>query len=303
MKRLSRVFPILLASILLAACSAQPATKTAASPEQDSGPKVSFASPEPGATLPLGPIQLMILSEDVRGTAEVEILVNGVPVATVPSPDTTQNSVIVDYVWTPSAPGNYVLQAHGKNNAGTWGSFASLEMTVGDALPAEETPDDAPTAEPIVEETDVIATPEAPTETPIIPDVTPSPTRSGITLNYTFTTYQMYKYGSNCEPQFNSVIVTVSGIDKNVIGGVMVFFNPTDASTGQQWTWQVRNLEAYESGAYGFKFSTANMVAKGKAFPFIPSIVLYQFAITDKSNQPIYRSEVYNNLQVLACGK
>ncbi len=304
MKRLFSVFPIILISLLLASCSGKATPKTAASPEADAGPKVSFASPDPGSTVPLGPVQLMMLSEDLRGTAQVEVLVNGVSVATVPSPNTASTSVIVEYLWQPSAIGKYVLQAHGQNNAGTWGDFASLEVTVSEAA-AADTPssEEVPTAEvvPTAEGTDVIATPEKPSETPIVPEVTPSATRSGVKLEFTFSTLRMYKYGSACEPQQNSVVVSVSGIDKNAIGGVMIFFRPMEKSTGALWTWQVMGLELFESGKYGRGFSTANMVAKGKAFPYIPAIVLYQFAITDKSNEVLYRTDVYDNLEVSAC--
>ena len=316
MKRLFCALPIILISILLSACSPQSGPKTGTTPgAADSGPKVSFASPDQGATVPFGPVQVMILSEDVRGTSQVEVLVNGVSVATVPSPDTAASSVIIGYTWQPSAPGNYVLQAHGQNTAGTWGDFASLEL----AVTPEQGPAETPTTEvvvptensqPTATATGVIATPSGPTETSSGPDVPSTPTRSGISLEWSFSYLQIYKYGSNCEPQRNSVFVEVSGLSKSEIGGVMLFFRPMEESTGTLWNWWTTGLwlELFPSGMYGRAFNSAAMVKRlashnEKYWPYLPAVVLYQFAISDKSGDIIYRSEVGYNLRVVGCNQ
>jgi hypothetical protein len=312
MKRFYIALPVLLCTLLLVSCGGQASPKAAASPAVDTGPKVSFASPEPGASVPFGPVQVMILSEDLKGTSQVEVLVNGVSVSTVPSPDTARTSVIIEYTWQPSAPGNYVLQAHGQNTSGTWGDFASLELVVSPEAPVGETPtiETAPTEEsqPTQTATDVIATPSGPTETPIGPIVQDTPTRGGISLEWVFTYLQMHRYGFDCEHQKNSVIVKVIGLSNSEIGGVMIFFRPTEEATGKLWNWWTTGLwlEVFPSGLYGRGFSTPAMVKRlasqgEKYWPYIPSIVLYQFAITDPSGSVIYRSEVYNNLRVVGC--
>ncbi|MGB7537270.1 MAG: Ig-like domain-containing protein [Anaerolineales bacterium] len=313
MKRLFCAFPIILIALLFSACAPQSGAKTGTtSAVADSGPKVSFASPEPGATVPFGPVQVMILSEDLGGTSQVEVLVNGVSVASVPSPDTAASSVIIGYTWQPSAPGNYVLQARAQNTAGTWGGFASLELAVAPEQAPAETPtvEAIPTEEPepTVEDTDVIATESGPTETSSGPDLPSTPTRSGISLSWTFTYLQMYRYGSTCEPQQNSVIVEVSGLSKNEIGGVMIFFRPMEVGTGALWNWWTTGLwlELFPSGLYGRGFSTAHMVKRLSTqsetyWPYIPAVVLYQFAISDKGGSIIYRSDVSQNLQVKPC--
>ena len=198
MKRLFCALPIILIALLFSACAPQSGPKTGTTPAADSGPKVSFASPEPGATVPFGPVQVMILSEDVRGTSQVEVLVNGVSVASIPSPDTAASSVIIGYTWQPSAPGNYVLQAHGQNTGGTWGDFASLELAVAPEQGPAETPttEVVPTenTEPTATATDVIATESGPTETSSSPEIPSTPTRGGISLDWSFTSLQMYPY-------------------------------------------------------------------------------------------------------------
>jgi hypothetical protein len=312
MKRLFNILPFILISLLFAACSAKPSAKTAASPTADSGPNVSFTSPEPGASVPFGPVQVLLLSEDPRGTAQVEILVYGISVATVPSPDTTRASVIVEYLWQPSAPGKYVLQAHAQNNAGTWGDYSSLELTVA----GEQGPTETPTVEviptekpqPTAQATDVIATQSGPTQTSSGPDIPATPTRSGISLKWSFSYFQMYRYGSACEPQQNSIFVEVSGLSKDEILGVMVFFRPMEDSTGTLWNWWTTgmHLELFPSGLYGRGFSTFRMVKRLSSqpqtyWPYLPATVLYQFAISAKDGSIIYRSEIYRNLHVIPC--
>jgi hypothetical protein len=314
MKRFFCALPVILISLLFSACSPQSGPKTGTTPSGAvSGPKVSFASPEPGATVPFGPVQVMILSEDLKGTSQAEVLVNGVSVSTIPSPDTAAASVIIGYTWQPSAPGNYVLQAHGQNTAGTWGDFASLELVVAPEQGPAETPTTevvVPTEgpEPTATATSVISTPSGPTETPIEPIVQATPTRGGISLEWSFTYLQMRAFGSECEPQRNGVFVKVKGLSNSEIGGVMIFFRPTEESTGKLWNWWTTGLwlEKFPSGLYGRGFNSAQMVKKlstqgEKYWPYIPSIVLYQIAVTDPSGTPIYHSDVYNNLRVTGC--
>lgn len=313
MKRLFCALPIILVALLVSACAPQTGPKTGDTPAAAvTGPKVSFASPEPGATVPFGPVQVMILSEDPSGTAQAEVLVNGVSVATIPSPDTAAASVIIGYTWQPSAPGNYVLQAHGQNTAGTWGDFSSLELVVAPELGPAETPtiEVVPTenSQPTATATDVIATESGPSATPNGPDLPATPTRSGISLDWTFTYLSMYRYASTCEPQQNSVIVDVSGISTNEIGGVMIFFRPMEQGTGTLWNWWTTGLwlEKFPSGLYGRGFSTAHMVKRLSTqpetyWPYLPATVLYQFAITDKGGAIVYRSDVHQNLQVKPC--
>jgi hypothetical protein len=305
MKRLLPALSIILTSLLLPSCAAGAAQKASvSSPMPDTGPRVTFASPDPGVTVPFGPVRIIILSEDPRGTAQIEILVDETSIATVPSPDIAKTAVIIDYEWQPAATGKHVLQARGQNNAGTWGDIAGIEVTVAEAA-AEEVPTaevEPPSTEPTAEQTSVISTPAELTPTPTPQEAEPTATRSGITVTWTLAFMSMYKYGSNCEPQKNSVYVKVEGIDNSQIGGVVMWFRPTDQNTGEMWPWQGRGLELFPSGKWGYGFSTGNMVAKGKPFPFIPSVVLFQFSVSDKSMETIYRTEIFNSLTVKACG-
>ncbi|MFN2299723.1 MAG: hypothetical protein ACK2UB_12820, partial [Anaerolineales bacterium] len=190
----------------------------------------------------------------------------------------------------------------GQNTAGTWGGFASLELTITAAEDASDT--DAAPAEDVtptgtLEPTDVMVGP-TPTETPVLPgENTPTKTvQTGISLNWSFSYLRMFEYGSACEPQQNGVIVSVSGIDPGGIDSVMIFFRPKNKDTGVLGTWsKALRLELLENGSYGRGFSSAHF----GTLPFVPAIILHQFVITDSSQTPIYYSDVYQELYLGPC--
>jgi hypothetical protein len=260
MRRCFRLFGLVMLTGLFLGCSGSPALKAIGSPTRDTGPRVSFSAPESGASLPLGPVQVLLLSEDPLGTAQVEVLVGGATAASIPSPDKTKPSVVVEYAWQPPAPGAYTLQARGQNTAGTWGAFAQLSLTVTEPEPGEtatfepsgtSTPTIAPTESP----TALVAT-TTPTFTLNPLETTPLPPIPGLSFTWEFSTYYMYKYGSACEPQKNGVFVKVSGIDLETIGGVMLFFQPMDKKTHELWTWTtglwLENATIYRSEIYDY---------------------------------------------------
>jgi hypothetical protein len=303
MKRPFRVLSILFIAAFLASCAGPLPAATATTPDADPGPRISFASPETGIELPLEPVPVLMLSEDPLGTAQVEVLVNGATAATIPSPDTARDSVILEFLWEPSAAGKYILQAHGQNSAGTWGGFASLELTIaaaGETSEIIESPTEEKTPTETGEPTDVIIGPTA-TETPVLPEFTPTPTptpQNGISIHWSFSYLRMFEYGSECEPQKNGVFVSVSGIDHAGIDSVMVFFRPKHPSTGAlgKWTSGLR-LELFESGIYGRGFSSAHF----GTLPFVPAVILHQIVITDPSRTPIFYSEVYQEIYLGPC--
>ena len=79
--------------------------------------------------------------------------------------------------------------------------------------------------------------------------------------------------------------------------------------SNELWNWWTTGfwLELFPSGMYGRGFSTPHMVKRLSTqpetyWPYLPAVVLYQFAISDKSGAIVYRSEIYQNLEVVPCG-
>jgi hypothetical protein len=300
MKRSFCVISVILGFLLLSSCAALPAATPTAAPAASTGPRVSFASPETDTTLPMGPVSILILCEDLLGTSQVELLLNGVAIATIPSPDTTRDSVIVEYAWLPPSAGKYVLQAHAQNTAGAWGDFAALSLTIASEPTATDTSvfESFPTGDS--QTTDVIAVTPTQTEVSAATPTAQPPVQTGISMTWTFSYLRMFEYGSACEPQQNGVIATVSGISPDAIDSVMIFFRPKNKDTGVLGTWSKGlRLELFENGAYGRGFSSGHF---GK-LPFVPAVILHQFVITDSTKTPIYYSDVYQEMYLGPCVK
>jgi hypothetical protein len=293
MKRLSILLLSVVFFLVLSACSSAPPAG-AASPTPGQGPQVSFSAPVPGATVPLGPVQVILLSEDPLGTKQVEILVNGESAATIPSPDSTRPAVVLEYDWQPSAPGKYVLQAHGQNTAGIWGSFVSLELNVAEGEPtATSTPPEAATEAP----TEIIATPTE-TETPLMSTtLPPTQTGSGITLETSVAYNQMYVADSSCGTTTNLATASVSPADS--VFSVLLFFRVGNKA-GTEWkTWtKGLALGPNGSGKFYILFTTRNIA---DPVPWVPAKVNYQFVAIDKSGNALYRTPVYTALSIIKC--
>jgi hypothetical protein len=297
MKRLSALLSLLILSCAFTACSlAAPAAGTA-SATPDPGPRVSFASPKGDVPVPLGTVQVFILSEDALGTAQVEVLVNGESAATIPSPDTSRPAVVVEYDWTPPAAGDFVLQAHAQNTAGTWGAFQSLQVTVsaeGGQPAATAAPTEASTEAP----TEIVATPTK-TETPLMATIAP-PTatpNSGITVEGTLSYLQMYAADATCGTTTNMAVATVS--PANSVYSVLLFFRlgTKDGSAWKPWT---KGLALGPNGPGKFYILfTTRMFAN--PMPWDRAQVWYQFVAIDKKGAALYRTPVYTNLAVIKC--
>jgi hypothetical protein len=289
--------PILLFSVVfvLALSSCSPASLAGAgSPTPGQGPRVSFSAPAPGATVPLGSVQLLLLSEDPLGTKQVEILVNGESAATVQSPDSSRSAVVIEYGWEPTAPGKYVLQAHGQNTAGTWGAFASLELTVAEAEPGE-TPTEEATATEAPTELNPTATK---TQTPIIG--TPESTatiNSGITLVTALSYTQMYVADAPCGTTTNMATATVSPAGS--VYSVLLFFKVGNKAGTEFRPWtKGLALGPNEHGKFYILFTTRHIAMP---MPWVPAQVWYQFVAIDKSGAALYRTPVYTNLSIITC--
>jgi hypothetical protein len=294
MKRLSILIGLAFLSIAVSACSTAAPVALAGSPTVDQGPRVTFAAPAPGATVPFGPVQLLLLSEDPRGTAQVEVLVNGESAVTIPSPDTSKSAVVLQYSWQPPASGNYVLQAHGQNTAGTWGAFASLELTVAEAVATESV--ETPSPFPAPTNTSIVATATR-TETAIVATTAPvTPTNSGITLKTTLSYTQMYVADAPCGTTTNMATATVTPADSAY--SVLIFFRLGTKDGTAFKPWKGWALGPNGPGKFYLLFTTRHIALP---MPWVPSQVWYQFVAINKSGEALYRTPVYTNLSIIKC--
>jgi hypothetical protein len=279
--------------LALSSCSAPTSVAGAVSPTPGQGPRVSFSAPAPGATVPLGPVQVTLLSDDPLGTAQAEVLVNGESVATIPSPDSSRAAVVFEYNWQPAAPGKYVLQAHAQNTAGMWGAFVSLELTVAEAATVEPMESSTPTEAP----TEIVTTPTS-TETPLLPTpLPPTATHSGITLQGTLSFLQMYPADAPCGTTTNMATATVSPADS--VYSVLLFFRIGNKD-GTEWNSWTKGLALAPNGPGKFYilFTTRHIA---NPMPWIRAQVNYQFVGIDKQGKRLLSTPVYTNLSIINC--
>ncbi len=283
--------------LALGACASAVPLKGTQSPTVNPGPRVSFSAPAAGAALPLGPVQVILLSEDPLGTAQVEILVNGELAATIKSPDSTRPAVVIQYAWQPSAAGKYVLQAHGQNTAGTWGAFSSLEVNISEGTAPEISPTPTQQASATTASTQLIPT-VTKTQTPVMSTSEPTATTNyGITLEAYLSYTQMYVADAPCGTTTNMATATVSPAGS--VYSVLLFFKigNMDGTEFQPWTKGLA-LGPNGPGKFYILFTTRHIALP---VPWVPAQVWYQFVAIDKSGTALYRTQVYTNLSIIKC--
>ncbi|MBK9926504.1 MAG: hypothetical protein IPP66_14610 [Anaerolineales bacterium] len=136
---------ILMISIFVSACGAT----TTPEPQFQSIPNAWIDSPLEGTTFPLGEIEIVSHTTDLTGIARVELSANGQVVRTDENPDSSLTLFVIGQKWTPSQPGQYLVQVRGQTTGGTWSNYAAVNITVIGATPTPvftSTPTLVPTA-------------------------------------------------------------------------------------------------------------------------------------------------------------
>lgn len=129
------ILPLLLAlALFISACGGGTATPTPASDIQ-SIPKTWIDAPLEGTTLPLGEIEITSHTTDLSGIARVELSVNNQIIRTDENPASSRSLFVLSQKWTPSQPGDYLVQVRGQNTGGTWSDYAGVNIKVIGATP------------------------------------------------------------------------------------------------------------------------------------------------------------------------
>ncbi|MBI5823194.1 MAG: Ig-like domain-containing protein [Chloroflexi bacterium] len=135
---------LILIGIVLAACSGN--ATSAPEPQIESVPTAWIDSPLDGSTFPLGEIEIISHTTDLSGIARVELSANGEVVRTDENPDSSLTLFVISQPWTPSQPGEYLIQVRGQTTGGEWSNYAQVNITV---LGVTATPTTVPTETPI----------------------------------------------------------------------------------------------------------------------------------------------------------
>lgn len=124
-----KAYLIVLMSVLLAGCTLLTGP--------GSVPQAWIDAPLDKMVLPLAPYEIVAHAGDATGISEIEFNVNGTVIGSVAAGGplfTARQS------WSPAAPGEYVIQARGKNGGGTWSDYAEVTVTVQGETAASPSP-------------------------------------------------------------------------------------------------------------------------------------------------------------------
>ncbi len=133
--------------------ASQPPTPAPPLTPFETGPQAWIENPLDGETLPAGEAVLLVAyATDAQGVAAIELRLNGQPLpAAVGDPAGAPGSrdlVRLEHTWQPDGQGEMMLEARGRNAAGTYGEPAYARFCVGDCQAAPETPTGTSTPTP-----------------------------------------------------------------------------------------------------------------------------------------------------------
>ena len=98
------------------------------------GPQTWIDAPLDGMTLPLATVLVRSHAASEEGTAQAALLVNGAQVRVDQAGDSSGRLIEFAQPWTPSGPGDYVLQVITLNHAGAEGLSNLVHVRIGDLI-------------------------------------------------------------------------------------------------------------------------------------------------------------------------
>jgi hypothetical protein len=151
------------------------------------GPQTWIDAPLDGMTLPLGPVLVRSHAASQGGTAQAALIVNGAQVRVDQAAD--GSAALIEFVqnWTPTGPGDYLLQVISTDQAGNQGLSNLVHLRIGDLIITDTPTSESPLL-PIIPEPPSV-TPSATTSSgPAITLTVPANCREGSSTAYPVVT-------------------------------------------------------------------------------------------------------------------
>ncbi|MBI3169093.1 MAG: hypothetical protein HYZ22_11475 [Chloroflexi bacterium] len=142
---MKRIFTFIIISVNLTLVSCGGDMGGTSEPPVESVPLAWIDSPLEGMTFPLGEIEIISHTQDLGGIAHVELSANGQVIRTDENLDSSLTLFVINQPWTPTQPGEYLVQVRGQATGGAWSNYAEVHITVIDTT---ATPTTVPTATP-----------------------------------------------------------------------------------------------------------------------------------------------------------
>lgn len=278
------VLPLIIA---LAACnmpSSRPAVPVALNA---GGPHTWVDAPLDQMHLPMAPYEVVFHGTDDAAVTNVELRINDQSVPVPPPQSGNPKLLTAKYMWSPPAPGMYVLRARSLNSAGTWSAEAAVTVWVEGVI----TPTHTSTPTGTITTTPTLT----PTLTPT--PVTPAPA-GPLTIEFLGASPQEFYFGAeSCGPTSVNLQVRVS--DPARILGVTLFYKLRAQGTGKYTDWN-SDIDLRPQGNGNFAVALSSRSVNG--IPSAENWLIYQFIGTGADHQPNSRTQVYSDVSLLRCG-
>ena len=288
-KRSTIILPVIL---LLAVMSCAIPGQAGAPTIEASQAQAAIDAPKDGDALPLSPYEIVYHGSDMVEVTQVELSVNSVPVSIQANPSPGAGFVLLRYIWTPPAPGTYIIQPRAQNQSGEWGPYSSIKVTV-------EQP--APTTNPTLEPTIEIITSQTAEATlyiqPTLSAPTLNPVGSGIFTGVSKSTDKFYYGADSCGPK--SVTFSVSINNPAGIRYVFIFVRLEDKVTHNVTEWNDgKATNSLGTGNYTVVINSQGDVPNYASYP--EAWFGYQFVVQQPDGSFV-RSEVHYDITLAKC--
>jgi hypothetical protein len=133
---------VLALSALVAGCSLPQANDSGA-------PQTWIDAPLNASLLPLAPYAIIAHAGFPEGISQFELSITaqGPEVVPTPADQASQSLVTIQYLWTPPAPGAYLIQVRAAGPDGNYGQTVEVQVQVGDESSEDVTPTPTPAAQ------------------------------------------------------------------------------------------------------------------------------------------------------------
>lgn len=290
---------VVLWGALLAGCR-YPAQTVETEPPSQPQPRAWIDGPMDGMRLPLEDYELVGHGSDSAGVSAFEWTINGA-VSVQPLEEEQQTELVTArWLWSPSASGEYTIQARALNRSGVWSEPAVIRVfveAVGRLHPVRLTP----TAVALVPATAIPTLTPAPTWT-LPPTAPPSPR-----LAMQYISPPVVNQYADCPP--GEIEAVVKAFDPDGVDRVELSYRLIEPRSGETSSWYSVTASQTNGDEYLFRFKPAPrdhpllafvaplMERQGERFQLEVQI---QFVMRDKKGYSM-SSAIFSEVTLKAC--
>lgn len=247
--------------------------------------------PKDGDVIPLAPYEIVYHGSDMTEVTQVELAINSVPVTIQSNPAPGTGFVLLRYIWTPAAAGQYIIQTRAQNQKGEWGPYSYITVTVeaGDIPPTTE-----PTTEIVIPPTPTATATNTAISTVMLPTVNSTP---GGVFTISKSSDKFYYGADSCGP--TSVNFTVNVNNPKGIRYVFIFVRLDDKASSGLTNWDDgKHMTATGSGNYTVTIKSMEDIPTYSSYP--EAWLGYQIIIQQPDGE-LVRSNVYYDITLAKC--